>query len=104
MSDSIDRTLRVGLVGVDRDGRGFGARAHIPGILAAPNVELSAVCTTREETARLAAKKYGVTRYYSNIDELVADPNIDLVSIAVRVRSHYPLAWAMRRCVDVSFD
>lgn len=93
MSGAVDRILRVGLVGVDRYERGFGARAHVPAILAAPKVELSAVCTTREETAKLAAKKYGVRRYYSNIDELVADPNIDLVSIAVRARSHYPLAW-----------
>lgn len=93
MSEAAGRTLRVGLVGVDRCERGFGARAHVPGILAAPEVELSAVCTTREETAKLAAKKYGVRRYYSNIDKLVADPDIDLVSIAVRARSHYPLAW-----------
>ena len=88
------RTLRVGVVGADRDGRGFGARAHIPAVLAAPDYELTAVCTTREETARLAAERYGAARHYAGIDALLADDDIDLVTIAVQVRSHLPLVWA----------
>ena len=35
--------LRVGLIGVDQHERGFGARAHIPAILAAPNIQLVSV-------------------------------------------------------------
>jgi predicted dehydrogenase len=93
IKNTSEKILRVGVIGVDRYGRGFGARAHIPGVLAAPNIELTAVCTTREETARLAAEKYGAQRYYAGVDGLVADPDIDLVTIAVRVRSHYSLAW-----------
>jgi predicted dehydrogenase len=91
--EKAEKPLRVGVIGVHRNGRGFGARAHILGILAAPNIELTAVCTTREETARLAADTYGASRYYVGVDDLVADPDIDLVTIAVRVRSHYSLAW-----------
>jgi predicted dehydrogenase len=93
MSEPLEKVLRVGIIGVDRHGRGFGARAHVPAALAAPNVELMAVCTTRDETARLAAQKYGVERYYAGVEYLVSDPDIDLVTIAVRVRSHYSLAW-----------
>jgi predicted dehydrogenase len=90
-----EKVLRVGVVGADRHERGFGARAHIPGVLAAPNIELTAVCTTREETAKLAAEKYGAKRYYAGVDNLVADEDIDLVTIAVRVRSHYSLVWTV---------
>jgi predicted dehydrogenase len=82
------------VVGADRDGRGFGARAHIPAVLAAPGFDLTAICTTREETARLAAERYGAERYYAGIDALLADDDIDLITIAVTVRSHLPLVWA----------
>ena len=88
-----DRPLRIGLVGVDVTGRGFGAKAHIPAILAAPNVELTAVCTTKEGSAKASAERYGAKRYYVGIDALLEDPDIDLVNIAVTVRSHYPLVW-----------
>jgi predicted dehydrogenase len=88
-----EKVLRVGVVGADWYGRGFGARAHIPGVLAASNMELTAVCTTREESAKLAAEKYGAKRYYVGVENLVADEDIDLVTIAVRVRSHYSLVW-----------
>jgi predicted dehydrogenase len=88
-----ERPLRVAVIGADKDGRGFGARAHLPAVLAAPGVELTAVCTTREETAKLAAERYGAKRAYVGVDALVEDPEIDLITIAVRVRSHYSLAW-----------
>ncbi|HBY93241.1 MAG TPA: hypothetical protein DEP84_04620 [Chloroflexi bacterium] len=48
MEDMSERPLRVGVVGADQRERGFGARAHIPAVLAAPNRELRAVCTARE--------------------------------------------------------
>ena len=90
---SSSRPLRIGLVGADRHGRGFGARAHAPAILAGPDLELAAVCTTREETARLAAERYGA-RYHVGIDSLAADPDVDLVIVSITVRSHYPVTWA----------
>ena len=87
------RPLRIGLVGADRHGRGFGARAHVPAILATPDTELTAVCTTHEESARLAAERHGARRYYVGSEALVEDPEVDLIVIAIRVRSHYPVAW-----------
>lgn len=83
--------LRVGLIGVDQHVRGFGARAHIPAILAAPNIQLAAVCTTRMGSAMLAAERFGAKRYYTRVEDMVQDPEIDLVIVAVRVRSHYSL-------------
>ena len=85
------RPLRIGLVGADRHGRGFGARAHVPAILATPDTELTAVCTTHEESARLAAERHGARRYYVGSEALVEDPEVDLIVIAIRVRSHYPV-------------
>ena len=33
-----EKIMRVGVIGADQYGRGFGARAHVPGVQAAPNV------------------------------------------------------------------
>lgn len=95
--DSSAQKLRIGLVGVDQHLRGFGARAHIPAILAAPDIQLEAVCTTRVESAQLAAQRFGAKKYYTRVEDLVQDPNIDLVNVAVGVRSHFSLVRAALR-------
>ena len=88
----MNRPLRAAVVGAAP--YGFGARAHIPGALAAEGVELLAVCTSRDETAREAARRWGAPRWYGGIDRLLEDGEVDLVTIAVKPRSHHPLVRA----------
>ena len=71
---------------------GFGARAHLPGVLGAEGVELAAVCTAHDETARAAARLWNAPRWYGGIDALLEDDEVDLVTIAVKPRAHHPLA------------
>ena len=54
----LDDILRVGVIGADIHKRGFGARAHLPGVLGAPGLELAAICTAHPETAEQSAKEY----------------------------------------------
>ncbi len=86
--------IRVGVIGADPTGRGFGARAHIPAVLANEDLELAAVCTSRPETAEQAARRWNVPRWFSHYQALVADPEIELVTVAVRVRHHRPIVAA----------
>jgi predicted dehydrogenase len=87
--------VRVGVVGASPPG--FGDRAHLPAVKASAGLTLEAVCTTREETARSAARKWGARKWYAGIDGLVNDPQIDVVTVAVRPRMHYPLTMAALR-------
>ena len=87
--------VRVGVVGAGPPG--FGDRAHLPAIRAAEGLTLEAVCTTREDTARAAAEKWGANKWYTHVDDLCADPDIDLVTVAVRPRLHYPLTMTALR-------
>jgi predicted dehydrogenase len=80
--------LRVGIIGASVSG-GWGARAHTPGIAHLPDVELKAVATTRQETADASAREFGAEKGYSSFMDLVADSDIDLVSVVVKVPSHY---------------
>jgi predicted dehydrogenase len=79
---------------VGADPRGFAARAHIPAVTQSPHLELSAICTAHEATARDAARTHGAKRWYADVGALVEDPDIDLVIVSVRPRFHAEIARA----------
>jgi predicted dehydrogenase len=85
--------IRVGIVGatVTEGGSGWGAHAHVPALHALPEYELKAVCTAHEETARASAAQFGAELAYHSFDEMVANPDIDLVAVSVRVPGHHDL-------------
>lgn len=80
--------MKLGLVGADAAGRGWGPVAHIPALREIEEIELAALCTSRPESAAAAAKAYGIDRAYYDINELVAQPDIDIVAAVVRIPNH----------------
>ena len=86
---AINRKIRVGIVGANPS-RGFASIAHIPALQALPDFEISAVCTTRQDSADAAAKHYGVPLAFSNAEKLAQHPDVDLVAVSVKVPDHYP--------------
>jgi predicted dehydrogenase len=88
--------IRVGIVGatVTQGGSGWGANAHVPALKALPRYELKAVCTAHEDTARASAAAFGVERAFHRFGDMVADPEIDLVVVCVRVPGHRDLVMA----------
>jgi predicted dehydrogenase len=80
--------LRVGLVGASADGQGWAPISHIPALRALPGFELAAICTAHADTAAAAAKVYGVERAFHDYNVMVRQPDIDLVSIVVKVPNH----------------
>jgi predicted dehydrogenase len=86
--------IRVGIVGatVTQGGSGWGANAHVPALHAlGDNYELWAVCTQHEDTAKASADAFGAELAFSNFDDMVADNDVDLVSVVVRVPGHHAL-------------
>ena len=61
--------IRVGIVGVNPQ-RGFASIAHIPAVQPLPEFEISAVCTTRQDSAEAAASHYGIPLAFSDPEEL----------------------------------
>src|SRR3954468_5507225 len=83
-----DGKIRVGIVGASAS-RGFASIAHIPALHALPQFEIAAVCTTRPETAQAAARHYGAPLAFSDPDEMARHPDVDLVTVSVKVPDHY---------------
>src|ERR1700728_4225933 len=79
--------LRVGVVGANPS-RGWGTVAHLPALRALDEFEIVAVATTRAETARASAEAFGARLAFSDAAELVAHPDVDVVTIAVKVPDH----------------
>jgi predicted dehydrogenase len=80
--------IRVGIVGLSPN-RGFASIAHIPALHALPEFEIVAVCTTRQESAEATAKHFGIPLAFSDPDKLARHPDIDLVTVTVKVPDHY---------------
>src|ERR1700751_1153353 len=82
------RKLRVGVVGATPS-RGFASIAHIPALQELPDFEISAVCTTRQDSAEAAARHFGVPLAFSDAAKLAQHPDVDLVTVSVKVPDHY---------------
>jgi predicted dehydrogenase len=80
--------VRVGIVGATPN-RGFASIAHIPALQALPGVELIAVCTTRQESAEAAARHFNIKLAFSDPEKLARHPDVDLVTVCVKVPDHY---------------
>jgi len=84
--------LRVGIVSA-----GWGAFAHLPAWRAVPGVEVTAICTSREETARAAQQRLGLPRAFWNAQAMCADPDIDIVDLGTRPSVRLPMVLAALR-------
>ena len=85
--------IHVGIIGANAH-YGWSMRAHLPALRALPEYELTAVCTSRRETAEEAAKHYGAKLAFHDYHEMVQHPDIDLVSVSVRVPLHHQMVMA----------
>jgi predicted dehydrogenase len=56
--------------------------------------ELTAVCTAHEGTARAAQQRTGAHLAFWDYQEMVRSPEIDLVTVAVRISMHHPIVVA----------
>ncbi len=85
--------IRVGIIGANMR-YGWGSDAHIPALSALPEFEITAVCTSRQETADETAKYFGVPHAFADPYKMVQHPDVDLVAICVRVPFHHQLGMA----------
>src|SRR5438309_5462317 len=94
MSKPRAKRIRVGIIGANPD-RGWAAQAHIPALTSlSDDFEITALSTSRRESAAAAAKRFGVPIAFDNHQELVNSPAVDVVAVTVKVPYHLELATA----------
>src|SRR5436305_763807 len=80
--------IRLGLIGASVSGT-WSSRSHLPAVRASSDVELTAVCTTKADTAEAARQAYGGRLAFDDYRKMIASQEIDAVAVVVRVPSHY---------------
>jgi predicted dehydrogenase len=88
------KRIRVGIIGANPD-RGWAAQAHIPALRSLPDdFEITALSTSRRESADAARRRFGVPLAFDNHRDLVNSPDVDVVAVTVKVPRHLELASA----------
>jgi predicted dehydrogenase len=80
--------IRLGLIGASVTGT-WSARSHLPALRASSDVELTAVCTTKPDSAEAARRAWDARLAFDDWRKMIASPEIDAVAVVVRVPSHY---------------
>ncbi len=85
------RKLKVAVVGASMSAdpghhQRFAVRAHLPALLALPDMfEVVATCTTTQATAQAAADHFGVPQAFDSVPRMLAAlPDIDVICVSVR--------------------
>ena len=85
--------IRVGIIGANAN-YGWSKRAHLPALLGMDDFELTAVCTSRPETAEESKAFYGAKLAFHDYAEMASHPEVDLVVVSVSVPAHYGMVTA----------
>src|SRR5216117_3576225 len=88
------RRIRVGIIGANPD-RGWAAQAHIPALKSlSDDFDITALSTSRRQSADAAGKLFGVPLAFDNHQDLVNSADVDVVAVTVKVPHHLELASA----------
>ena len=75
--------LRIGVIGL-----GWFGEIHCETIVGVPELELAALCTRTPDRLSAMAAKFGIAKAFTDYRELLADPEIDAVSICTMWDQH----------------
>ena len=77
--------IRLGLIGASVRGT-WSSRSHLPAVQASSEVELTAVCTTRADSAEAARRAWGARLAFDDYRKMIASPEIDIDAVAISRR------------------
>lgn len=84
MSKAAVKRIRVGIIGANPDRR-WAAQAHIPALTSlSDDFEITALSTSRRESADAASEGFGVPTAFDNHQDLVNSAAVDVVAVTVK--------------------
>lgn len=87
---SLPERIRVGVIGANPTGS-WAALTHLPALQSLPGYRITAVSTTKQESADEAARRFDVPHAFAQAEPLVEHPEVDLVVVSVRAPEHAKL-------------
>ena len=74
----MSQKIGIGVIGIS-----FGQHVHVPAFRSDPRCEVRAICATTLDRAKEVAERFNIPDAYGDAHQLIADPGIDAVAIAV---------------------
>ncbi|MEG2377426.1 MAG: Gfo/Idh/MocA family oxidoreductase [Clostridia bacterium] len=84
--------IKIGIIGA-----GSISKSHIDAYQKNPNVEIYSFCDINEARLREMGETYGITRLFTDINEMLADPELQAVSVCTSNSFHAPCSIAAMR-------
>ncbi len=82
--------VRIGVVGV-----GWIAQViHLPILMKLPEASVVAICDRDKARVRLVGEKFGITRQYTDLDQMLAQNGLDAVVVCTSTDAHLEVALA----------
>lgn len=75
--------IKVGVIGI-----GFFGEKHVDVLSKMRGVEVSAICTRRPDRLSEVAKIYNIPNVYTDYNEMLSNPDIDMVTIVTHASDH----------------
>ncbi|GAA2106260.1 Gfo/Idh/MocA family oxidoreductase [Microlunatus panaciterrae] len=89
MSESTDRKIRAGVIGV-----GWAGEQHLIGYSTADDVEIVGLAGMEPDRLELLGDRYGAELRFADWEQLLAEGDLDVVSICTPTALHGPMAIA----------
>src|SRR5258708_6788427 len=82
--------IRLGVVGLGWVSQVF----HLPVLTKCEDVDLIAVCDKDKSRARMIAERFGIARYYSDYEQMLAKEDLDTIDVCTSTDAHLPITLA----------
>ncbi|MGG4219276.1 Gfo/Idh/MocA family oxidoreductase [Paenibacillus jamilae] len=89
----IKQMIRAGIIGGSMNNK-WASQTHIPALLKHPSLDITAIGTSRMESARKSADDVGATLAFDDAKKLTASEDVDMVVVSVKVPHHYEAVMA----------
>ncbi|MCO6452187.1 MAG: Gfo/Idh/MocA family oxidoreductase [Caldilineales bacterium] len=77
------KKVKLGIIGL-----GWFGEFHGEALASLPNVEIHSLCTRTESRLKQVGEKFGVSNLYTDYNEMLADPELEAVSITTMWDQH----------------
>ncbi len=84
------KKLKIGIVGAGN----IAVNTHLPAYQELDNVEIVAICDLTVDRAKEAAKKFNIPAYFSSVEDMLVNADIDAVDICTWNNGHAPVCIA----------
>ncbi|QDY85567.1 Gfo/Idh/MocA family oxidoreductase [Paenibacillus polymyxa] len=89
----VKHRIRAGIIGGSMNNK-WASQTHIPALLKHPDLDITAIGTSRMDSARKSAEDVGAPLAFDDAKKLAASEDVDMVVVSIKVPHHHEAVMA----------